>query len=158
MLLGDNTRSRRALVLEAERRAEDAEHSREEHALRRVSEERLQIARELHDVVAHNIALINVQAGVSAHLRERDPERVQEAFEIIKRVSHATLEEMRALVGVLRAPVEGDWVAPTIGLEGLHGLVESMREAGVDVALEVAGAGAVPSTVSLSAFRILQEP
>jgi len=158
VLLGDATRSRRALVEEAERRAIEAERSREEHALRRVSEERLQIARELHDVVAHNISLINVQAGVAAHLRERDPDRVQEAFETIRRVSHLTLDEMRALVGVLREPVESAPVAPMTGLEGIDALVQSLEEAGVEVDVAIEGERpGLPSTVSLSAYRVLQE-
>ena len=158
ILLGDSTRSRRALIVEAERRATDAERSREEHALRRVSEERLEIARELHDIVAHNISLINVQAGVAAHLRGRSPEQIHEAFENIRRVSHSTLDEMRALVGVLREPLDATPGAPTVGLAALDALVASVRNAGVSVRLEAQGeVRALPATVDVSAFRILQE-
>jgi hypothetical protein len=84
ILLGDTMRNRRELAAQAEARAEQAEPTRDEEARRRVTEERLAIARELHDVVAHTIALINVQAGVAAHVFDTNPDQARQAFEHIR--------------------------------------------------------------------------
>jgi signal transduction histidine kinase len=158
IFLGDSIRSRRELIREAELRAEAAEREREEEARRRVSEERLQIARELHDVVAHSLALINVQAGVAGHLLDRDPGQAKEAFGNIKQSSHDALQELRALLGVLRQPLESAPLVPTTGLSSLDRLVEAVRDAGQSVDLSVTGeAPYLPATVDLSAYRILQE-
>jgi signal transduction histidine kinase len=158
MFLGDASRSRRAYATEAELRAAQAEMSHAEEARRHVTEERLQIARELHDVVAHNISLINVQAGVAAHLMDTDPQQARDAFVNIKAASHETLQELRSLVGVLREPVDGPKLAPTVGLEALEGLIQAVREAGQQVEVSVTGSPRfLPSTVDVSAYRILQE-
>jgi signal transduction histidine kinase len=159
LILGDAMRSRRALAAAAELRAHEAELTREEEARRRVSEERVAIARELHDVVAHHISLINVQAGVGAHLMDTDPQQSREAFEHIMDASHATLQELRSLVGVLREPLDtAAPLAPTRGLDGLDELLRSVRSAGVEVQVEEAGARReLPGPIDRSAFRILQE-
>jgi signal transduction histidine kinase len=158
IFLGDATRSRRAFIAEAELRAAQAEVSHAEEARRHVTEERLQIARELHDVVAHNISLINVQAGVAAHLLEQNPQQAREAFVNIKQASHETLEELRAMVGVLREPLEGAKLRPTTGLAATDTLAQAVREAGQEVHLTLTGnRRALPSSVDLSAYRILQE-
>jgi signal transduction histidine kinase len=151
IFLGDSVRSRREITAQEER-------NREEESLRRVSEERLQIARELHDVVGHNISLINVQAGAGAHVLYKDPQQAKETFDNIRNASHETLQELRSLVGVLRDPVSGESKAPTVGLDELEALVRSFAETGQDVDLRVTGARRhVSGIVDLSAYRILQE-
>ncbi len=159
ILLGDAMRSRRDLAEEAEARADLAERTREEEALRRVSEERLAIARELHDVVAHTVALINVQAGVAAHVFESNPRQAREALEHVRQATHGTLNELRAMVGVLRAQTnETAPLEPTRGLDGLDELVARVRGAGLDVSVERRGESReLPSHVDLAAYRVLQE-
>jgi signal transduction histidine kinase len=151
IFLGDSVRARREITTQEER-------SREEEALRRVSEQRLQIARELHDVVGHNISLINVQAGAGSHVLYQDPQQAKETFDNIRNASHETLQELRSLVGVLRDPVSGESKAPTVGLDELEQLIKGFTEAGLDVELRVTGARRhVSGIVDLSAYRILQE-
>lgn len=159
ILLGDAMRSRRELAAAAEARAVEAERTRDEEARRRVSEERLAIARELHDVVAHTLALINVQAGVAAHVFDSNPEQAREAFEHIRTATHATLNELRAMVGVLReAPDTSPPLEPTRGLEGLDALIARVREAGLEVMLERSGSlDDLPGHIDLAAYRVLQE-
>jgi signal transduction histidine kinase len=159
MLLGDTLRSRRLFAHEAELRALEAEHTREEAAQRRVVEERLQIARDLHDILAHTVALINVQAGVAAHVIDKQPEQAREALNTIKAASRDTLQELRALVGVLRDGGDGSApLAPAPTLDRLDDLIEAVRDAGLDVTVEVARpAGRLPATVDVAAYRILQE-
>ncbi len=150
-----------------ERRAERAHVAREE-ARRRASEERLRIARELHDVLAHSISLINVQSGVALHLLEERPEQARPALEAINEASDEALAELRSVLEVLSRGLgedgahgeSGPWAprAPTAGLRDLDGLVRRTRAAGLDVQLAVDGeARAVPTGVGLAAFRIVQE-
>jgi len=150
-----------------ERRAERAHVAREE-ARRRASEERLVIARELHDVLAHNISLINVQSGVALHLLDERPEQARPALEAINEASEEALDELHSVLDVLSrglgedgAPgASGAWAphAPTAGLRGLDGLVRRTRAAGLDVRLAVEGeARSVPAGVDLAALRIVQE-
>lgn len=108
---GDAVRSRRAIVESIRERAERAERTREEEARRRVAEERLRIARDLHDVVAHHIALVNVQAGVAAHVMDKRPDQAKEALAHVREASRSALNELRATVGLLRQ--SGDPEAPT---------------------------------------------
>ncbi|MGW7075835.1 sensor histidine kinase [Streptomyces sp. NPDC054871] len=156
---GDAVRSRRAFVDAIRERAERAERTREEEARRRVAEERLRIARDLHDVVAHHIALVNVQAGVAAHVMDKRPDQAKEALSHVRDASRSALNELRATVGLLRQT--GDPEAPTEpapGLARLHDLVETFRHAGlpVEVALGDTVAG-LPAGVDLAAYRIIQE-
>ncbi|MFE3069786.1 sensor histidine kinase [Streptomyces sp. NPDC059247] len=156
---GDAVRSRRAFVDAIRERAERAERTREEEAGRRVAEERLRIARDLHDVVAHHIALVNVQAGVAAHVMDRRPDQAKEALAHVREASRSALDELRATVGLLRQ--SGDPEAPTEpapGLAVLDGLLDSFRKAGLPVALARAdGDAPLPATVDLAAYRIVQE-
>ncbi|WP_439656532.1 histidine kinase [Lentzea sp. HUAS TT2] len=117
-----------------------------------VADERLRIARELHDVVAHNLSLIAVQAGNAAHVRS--PEHAYEALQVISETSRAALTEMRGLLGVLRADAD---LAPSPGLGGLADLADRASLAGVRVTLDVRGDTAVPEGIGLSAYRIVQE-
>jgi signal transduction histidine kinase len=142
-----------------ERRAELA-HVQVQEARRRASEERLLIARELHDVLAHNISLINVQAGVALHLLDERPDQARPALTAIKDASKEALGELRSVLDVLRRSEDGVSAprAPTAGLRDMPGLVERTRTAGLEVTLDVSGeARPVPAGVDLAAFRIVQE-
>ncbi|MFE9770299.1 sensor histidine kinase [Streptomyces sp. NPDC005931] len=156
---GDAVRSRRAFVQAIRERAERAERTREEEARRRVAEERLRIARDLHDVVAHHIALVNVQAGVAAHVMDKRPDQAKEALSHVREASRSALNELRATVGLLRQ--SGDPEAPTEpapGLDRLDELAGTFRNAGLRVEVARADQGtALPAAVGLAAYRIIQE-
>ncbi|WP_437060961.1 sensor histidine kinase [Streptomyces sp. enrichment culture] len=156
---GDAVRSRRAFVQAIRERAERAERTREEEARRRVAEERLRIARDLHDVVAHHIALVNVQAGVAAHVMDRRPDQAKEALGHVREASRSALDELRATVGLLRQ--SGDPEAPTEpapGLDRLDELVGTFRNAGLRVEVARTDHGtALPAAVDLAAYRVIQE-
>ena len=156
VVLGDMLRARRVVAAEALERAERAERTREEEARRRVDAERLRIAREVHDTVAHAIAVINVQAGVTAHVLDRRPERVRETLVTIEQTSARALSDLRATLGVLREASSGS--APAPGLAQVDELVGLAREAGLDVKVE-AGAPPreLPGGVDRAAYRIVQE-
>ncbi|WP_017627559.1 sensor histidine kinase [Nocardiopsis chromatogenes] len=164
--VGESVRNRNAYLREVEQRAAEAERGREEEARRRATEERLRIARELHDVVAHNISLINVQAGAAAH--RRDPEDAFRALEAIRGASKETLRELRATLGALRQVDEEHTgpgrapAAPAPTLDRLPDLVEHTRASGLDVELDTAGLDArgtadVPAPTALAVYRIVQE-
>ena len=154
--LGESVRTRRVIAADAVERAELAERTREEEARARVDEERLRIAREVHDTVAHAIAIINVQSGVTAHLLDKRPERTREALELIEKTSSQALHEMRSILGVLRDDDDGR--APHPGLGQIDELFVKARRAGLDIVLEAASATpALPSAVDSAAYRILQE-
>ncbi len=158
LFLGWAVANRRAFVAEIRDRAERAERTREEEARRRVDAERLRIARELHDAVAHGISTINVQAGVASHLIDTQPDQAGTALETIKRLSKDALAELREILNVLRAVDAPDPRQPTAGLAQLDALIDRTRQAGIDVSLDVSGEPvAVPITVDLAAYRIVQE-
>ena len=139
-------------------RASAARQARAEADRRQANEERLRIARELHDVVAHHMSLINVQAGVALHLVDRRPEQAQTALAAIKDASKEALAELRALVGVLRDESEAAPRAPASMLASLDGLVERTGHAGLTVRKLVEGdVRPLPASVELAAFRIVQE-
>ncbi|MCX5523590.1 sensor histidine kinase [Streptomyces bobili] len=156
---GDAVRSRRAVVRAIRERAERAERTREEEARRRVAEERLRIARDLHDVVAHHIALVNVQAGVAAHVMDKRPDQAKEALAHVREASRSALNELRATVGLLRQ--SGDPEAPTEpapGLDRLDELAGTFRNAGIQVEVARADHGTqLPAAVGLAAYRVIQE-
>ena len=157
--LGEATRNRRAYVAEVERRAADAEQSREEEARRRVDEERLRIARELHDVTAHSLSIVAVQSGAALHVLDTDPAAVRKALEAIRRTSKDALDELRAMLGVLRRPGDTDApLAPVPGLSRLSDLVAPLLAAGYAIHQDIAPElGEVPAVVDFSAYRIVQE-
>ncbi|SCL49540.1 Signal transduction histidine kinase [Micromonospora citrea] len=153
--LGESVRSRRVIAAEAQARAELAERTREEEARARVDAERLRIAREVHDTVAHAIAIINIQSGVTAHVLDKRPEVAREALRTIEQTSSRALREMRAILGVLR---DDDGRVPYPGLGQVDELAAKARDAGLDISLEQASSPApVPSAVGSAAYRILQE-
>ena len=156
--LGEAVRNRRAYVAELRDRAERAERTREEEARRRVDEERLRIARELHDVVSHSIGVISVQAGVAAHLLERRPDKAGQALATIRHASDEALGELHAMLGVLRQPDGRAPLAPVPGLAQLGALVAQAEGAGLQVAVAVdGGTGRLPPAVDLACYRIVQE-
>ncbi|MDF2435533.1 MAG: hypothetical protein JWP44_5166 [Mucilaginibacter sp.] len=139
-------------------RAVHARRAREQESRRRASEERLRIARELHDVLAHSISLINVQSGVALHLIEEQPQQARIALAAINEASAEALREVRSVLSVLRGTGEEPPRAPTAGLARLDELVSGASAAGVTVALEVQGdQRPLPASVDLAAFRIVQE-
>lgn len=157
--IGGTLRIRRAYVAEVEERARRAEQTRDEVAARHVAEERLAIARELHDVVAHRIAVINVQAGVAGHLVRTKPDEAAEAIAHIRAAGRAVLGELSAMLGVLRDT--GDAAVPTRPtprLEQLDELIDSFTAAGLTVELSVHGSpGPLAPALDLAAYRIIQE-
>jgi signal transduction histidine kinase len=157
--VGTNVRTRRRYAAELELRAAQLERARQELAQRAVADERLRIARELHDVVAHSMSVIAVQSAAGEHVSERQPEVARQALADIKLTSRAALTEMRRLLGVLRRqgePVGG--LAPLAGLGDVETLARTVDQAGVPVSLEISGErGQVPAAVDLSAYRIVQE-
>jgi signal transduction histidine kinase len=157
-LLGHFVGVRRAYTARLERTAE-LERTRAEQARRAVAEERLRLARELHDVVAHSISVIAVQSGVGAHVAKTQPEEAAKALAAIEATSRAALIELRRLLGVLRQEGEpqGD-LAPVPGLADLDGLLAEVAKAGLGVRLRVEGTPSpLPAGVDLSAYRIVQE-
>ncbi|MFI8853105.1 sensor histidine kinase [Streptomyces sp. NPDC053499] len=130
----------------------------EEAARRRATEERLRIARELHDVIGHRISLINVQAGASLHRLAKHPGEAEEALAAIKESSREALRELRATLGVMRQVDEAAPTQPAPGLARLDELVASAKPTGLDVRVHSRGpARHLPAAVDLAAFRIVQE-
>jgi signal transduction histidine kinase len=138
----------------AERRAEEAERTRDEAAQRRAMEERLRIARELHDSLTHSISVIRVQAGVAVHLARKRGEDVPPALLAIQEAGADAVRELRATLGVLRSEEDGDGS----GLGQLDSLVARARAAGLPVTMTVTGAQRpLPPEVDQAAYRIVQE-
>ena len=130
----------------------------EQDARRRLDEERLRIARELHDVVAHTMATINVQAGVAVHVLPTRPEAAAEALQTIKTASKEGLRELRAILNVLRQADDADPTQPAPGTAQLDALIEGARRAGLDTTFTVTGEPVpLPAAVDLAAYRIVQE-
>jgi signal transduction histidine kinase len=158
-LLGHFAGLRRRYITRLEERTAELEQARAELARRAVTEERLRLARELHDVVAHSISMIAVQSGVGAHVADTQPEEAAKALAAIEASSRAALIELRRLLGVLRQDSEpqGD-LAPVPGLADLNGLLAEVAKAGLAVRLRVEGSPSpLPAGVDLSAYRIVQE-
>lgn len=139
-------------------RNEAARRRLEELALRRATEERIRIARDLHDVLGHTISAINVQANTALHLMERQPERARDALATIHEVSRQALVELRSVLGVLRDAEDRAPFAPTPTLARLGELAATARAAGLDVRLESSDLdGMLPEAVDVAAYRIIQE-
>ncbi|MDR7275239.1 sensor histidine kinase [Catenuloplanes atrovinosus] len=158
-VLGHSVRTRRAYLAAVEDRARRAERSREDEARRRVAEERLRIARELHDLVAHQITLANAQATVAAHLFDVRPEQTRRSLTELVETTAQALDELRATVGLLRSSGDPDATAePAPGLSRLPTLLDSFRRAGLAVSVDEDGpARPLPPGVDLTAYRIIQE-
>jgi len=159
-LLGDATRNRRAYIAEVEQRAVQAERTRDEEALRRVDEERLRIARELHDIVAHSLSIVAVQSGMAKHVIRKDPKEAAKAIENISKTSRSALKELRSVIDVLRGAGEGAQapLTPAPSLSHLDTLTHPLEQAGLEVDLRIeVDLSELPSLVDASAYRIVQE-
>ena len=160
-IVGENVRGRRERLARAEERAAHLEQEREADARDALSSERLRIARELHDVVAHAMSVIAVQSGMGAHVIDTQPDEAKKALQAIETTSRSALDELRRMLGVLRE--EGDRggslvPAPLVG--DVEALIETVRQAGVPVELRWTGLTAdvmPPDSVMLNRYRILQE-
>jgi signal transduction histidine kinase len=134
------------------------ELDRQENARRAVFNERVRIARELHDVVAHHVSVMGVQAGAARRVLQKHPEKAEEALSNIEAASREAVQEMHRLLGFLRQEPEETPLAPQPGMSQLTTLVDQMRDAGLPVELQIEGAQrALPPSVDLSAYRIVQE-
>lgn len=159
--LGDSVRSRRMLRQEMVRRERAAEIEREREAARRVEQERLQIARDLHDLLAHTISVISLHTDVATEALEDDPPRARRSLRSVRTACTQAVGELRATVEALRAPADarpGDERRPTPGLADLGHLVEAVSAAGVTVRVETRGTPAALATVAdATAYRVVQE-
>ncbi|MBN0048088.1 sensor histidine kinase [Streptomyces actuosus] len=159
-VLGDSIRTRRAYYAQLEERATRLEKEREAQAKVAVAAERARIARELHDVVAHNVSVMVVQADGAAYVLDAAPDQAKKALETISSTGRQALAEMRRLLGVLRTGEHqeaGEYV-PQPGVEQIEDLVEQCRGSGLPVDFKVEGtARPLPSGVELTAYRIVQE-
>jgi signal transduction histidine kinase len=165
--LGNGVRSHRAYIAEVEGRAQRAERDAEEQARRRVAQERLRIARDLHDAVGHHVALVAIQAGALSCLLDGRQQQARQSVANIQRASANALEDLRLTVGLLRQPSDdpggsGDGEAapvdPLPGLNRIDELIGSFTSAGLAVSHEVAGqARPLPEAADLTAYRVIQE-
>ncbi|MGW6204149.1 sensor histidine kinase [Streptomyces sp. NPDC055089] len=159
-VLGDSMRTRRAYFDQLEERAARLEREREAQSKVAVAAERARIARELHDVVAHNVSVMVVQADGAAYVMDAAPDQARQALETISGTGRQALAEMRRLLGVLRtgdAPETGEYV-PQPDVEQIEDLIEKVRAAGLAVDFRVEGTPrSLPSGVELTAYRIVQE-
>ena len=158
-LIGDNLRTRRAYLAQLEERAARLEHEREQQATRATLEERARIARELHDVIAHNVSVMVVQASAGEDVFDSDPVRAREALAAVASTGRDALGELRRLLGAIRpGDQEALSYAPQPAIDGLGGLVEQVRDTGLAVELSVDGeVQDLPEATSLCAYRIVQE-
>jgi signal transduction histidine kinase len=157
--LGTTVRIRRAYVQSVQARAQYAEQTREQEARHRVAEERVRIARELHDVVAHHLALANAQAGAVAHLMRTRPEQAQKLVAELAATTSSALRELKGTVGLLREADEPNApLQPAPGLAQLPELTAAMAAAGLNVTVTTEGrARPISPGADLTAYRIIQE-
>ncbi|MGH3381966.1 MAG: sensor histidine kinase [Actinoallomurus sp.] len=157
VLAGAWVRTQRTYVRGAEERADRAEREREDEARRRVTEERLRIARELHDIVGHALMSISVTSSVSARFVEEDPKSGRDALETINGVSNSALGEIRRTLSLLRGVAE-PLKRPALGLDDLPDLIQQSKAAGVPVTLHESGPRTeIPAIVGFTVYRIVQE-
>jgi signal transduction histidine kinase len=141
-----------------QQRLDALERQREEATLRAAADERLRIAQELHDIVAHSLGVIAVQAGVGMHVIDTDPAEAKRSFASISHASRSSLAEIRRLLGVVRSGQAGAAYVPAPGLSDLPQLADDVATAGLPVDLDVGvDPDSLPRSVALAAFRIVQE-
>jgi signal transduction histidine kinase len=156
-VLGDNMRTRRAYVRAVEDRAAQLEREQDANSQRAVAEEQARIAREVHDVVAHNLSVIVVQATAADAVFATDPADAHRALRQIGGTARQALDELRRVLGVVNG-AEHASLAPQPTLESLDGLLDQVRAAGLEVELEIEGRrAALASSIELTAYRIVQE-
>ena len=157
-LVGLTMRERARQAEAAQERAAQAEREREEGARRAVFEERVRIARELHDVVAHHVSMMGVQAGAARMVIDREPAKAKDALTAIEASSRQAVDELHRLLGFLRQAGEADELAPTPGVGQLPSLAAGMSDSDLIVEVDVEGEERpLPPTVDVSAYRIAQE-
>jgi signal transduction histidine kinase len=155
-VIGDSFGVRRRYVAALEERAARLEREREADAARAAAEEQARIARELHDVLAHNVSVMVVQAAAANDVFDSQPERAREALRSIETTGRDALAELRRLLGVVRG--DGAGYAPQPSLDRLDELVEQVRSSGLDVAITIEGEPReLPAGIDLSAYRVVQE-
>jgi len=158
LLLGESARARHERIASLDERARYLEQNREQEARRRVAEERLRIARDVHDVVAHSLASIALQAGVGGRLAARDPRQAHDALARIRRASTDALGELRVVLDLLRSEDAAEARDRTPALADLDRLVSDVGGGGLEVRVDVRGRPhPLPAVVELAAYRILQE-
>ncbi len=156
--LGRRVKGRREYLALLEERTRLLEREKEAEAQRAVTKERNRIARELHDVVAHRVSMITVQAGAAQTVIDSDPARAVQAMEAVEAAGRGALQELRQILGVLRSDDHEDALTPIHGHAEIAGLVAGIREAGVEVTLESDGVPEqLPASVDLASYRIVQE-
>lgn len=156
---GIGVRASRENMAAAQERARRAEQSRELEAQRRVIEERLRIARDVHDLVAHHIAVINVQSGVASHLIESDPVAANEALGVVRSAASTVVDQLGELLGVLRSPDDTeDPTTPTPDFDAIEDLISSFSASGLAIRRETAGTRReLSGSAELAAYRVVQE-
>jgi len=159
---GDAVRSRRAYIAQITQRAVDAEQTREAEASRRVAEDRLRIARDLHDAVAHQISVISLNAGVASSTLDGDPDTAREALVSVRTAARRVLGEIGTLVSTLRAPGEAASLEPAPGVAQIAALIQEFRASGLHITVRGeesirVGIPTVPAAVGLTAYRVTQE-
>lgn len=155
---GDAIRSRRAYIEQITQRAVDAEQTREAEASRRVAEERLRIARDLHDAVAHQISVINLHAGVAGRAIDQDPDAARAALETVGAAARRVLGEIGDLLSTLRSPDEPQSLAPTPGLGHVDALIDEFETSGLRITSRVDGSlDDLPEQVGIAGYRVLHE-
>ena len=155
---GDSMRYRRAYYVRLEDRAQRLERERDAQAQIAAAAERARIARELHDVVAHNVSVMVVQADGAGYALDQDPEAARKALLAISQTGRTALTEMRRMLGVLRSADDAGTYAPQPGIEQLGDLLEQVRSTGLPVSLTVEGVPReMPTGLALAVYRIVQE-
>ena len=158
-LAGYAFRTHREYVRATEQRALEAERTREEVAARRVEEERVRIAREVHDITAHSLSAVSIQAAAAERLVERDPQAAKEAIATARRTAKEALDEIRGMIGVLRSREGAAETEPAKGTNRLEDLATYLREAGVEPQVDVAAydRARVPAYVDMALYDIARE-
>jgi signal transduction histidine kinase len=157
--VGDSVRARRAYVAGLAVQSEQRQRREVERAEQSIAEERLQIARELHDIVAHSLSVIAIQSGVGGHVLDLQPEEARKALAAVEMTSRSALEELRRVLGVLRRDdSDGPSLTPAPGIDDIDELLTQFRSAGVEVDFQLSGQRMeLPPSMDLSVYRIVQE-
>jgi signal transduction histidine kinase len=157
-ILGDNLRTRRAYLRALEERAAQLEREQEANSRRAAAEEQTRIAREVHDIVAHNLSVIVVQSTAADAVFDSQPDEARRAVRTIEATARRALDELRRVLGVVRSDEEAIELAPQPGLAAIEALADNVRAAGLDVGVDVAGSPCqLPPAFQLSVYRIVQE-
>ena len=157
-LAGFALHARQVSIEAVEARALEAERTREAHAERRVEEERLRIAREVHDITAHSLSAVSIQAAAASALVERDPAAAKEALESIRTTSKEALAEMRGMIAVLRDGSPDAQTQPMMGTRDMAGLIGYLEQAGIEAELRIKGCDVpLPAYADMALYRIARE-